>query len=854
MLVHRMVKNVKDSKVLAKVKMKDGEEYKGYKIEKTDKGYNVTSPERSFVSLYSNYMGGNSLEQVKADIDRRISKNLDSKVKDAGYVVARIGKYEIIEGSGPDGGSWFASAPGDKKKFNTEKEAREHASLSQDSKTKDELNVMQKERLNSLKRQLQQAKQTGGDKEHEKDLEEEIAELEAESKKTKDVYTKNRNMRFKIKGDKLPVGLKKSKDGGPGSGIKGHTTAQEESEKSHTATSTIEESKEKFKKEFERLDEEFDRQYDKIRENDPHREKKRDALRTLFQEKTSRLDDQRISEQQALKGKSAPSLKTLASKNAARAVLKQAGFISNKEDSMSHDYKILLGGRKINALDPENANDMQNHLKKNKIPFLRKGNFFIFSDNAVKDSKIKVKDTIGNLKSLSDDELMELASKIERKDNSENADQNKMDLRRINEELRSRGFKVKDSKIKVKDSIKSRFNFKKTKDEWMTSAERAEFMEKYNKEMDIAIKNGNSAEIMRLKRLLEKAIQEGKIKDEDNIKSKIIAFFKANPNPDDEKIHAFAEEQGINPHELETNIYALLSEKLTNDSYDNPEWGEASSEMDQLEKQIREAKNKGYTGEANSLQSKLDKLKASANKKYGIGGMRIDSSSASYVISDGPFQTYSTANTEEEALREYKKNIPKGSYKNVKIKPVGVAGSQWKAVKLTYDADDKFFDIRNIEKETIENNNFRKVLFTGNNIQLVLMSLLPNEDIGMEVHKDVDQFFRIDEGNGQLDIQGEGKSAIEDGTSIVIKAGTYHNIIAGDKGLKLYTVYAPPNHPPDRIQKTKAEAVEAKDEGVPSKLEKQGHSEKSAQKIAAYIGRKKYGKEAFQKMAAAGKK
>lgn len=127
--------------------------------------------------------------------------------------------------------------------------------------------------------------------------------------------------------------------------------------------------------------------------------------------------------------------------------------------------------------------------------------------------------------------------------------------------------------------------------------------------------------------------------------------------------------------------------------------------------------------------------------------------------------------------------------------------------------DDKSFDIRNIEKETIENDNFRKVLFTGNNLQLVLMSLLPNEDVGMEVHPNVDQFFRIDEGNGQLDIKGEGKSAIENGTSIVVKAGTYHNIIAGNKGLKLYTVYAPPNYPPDRVQKTKAEAMAAEAKG-----------------------------------------
>jgi mannose-6-phosphate isomerase-like protein (cupin superfamily)/uncharacterized protein YegP (UPF0339 family) len=145
-----------------------------------------------------------------------------------------------------------------------------------------------------------------------------------------------------------------------------------------------------------------------------------------------------------------------------------------------------------------------------------------------------------------------------------------------------------------------------------------------------------------------------------------------------------------------------------------------------------------------------------------------------------------------------------------KVKDVLKEGSSQASKEVgTNDADDKSFDIRNIEKETIENDNFRKVLFTGNNLQLVLMSLLPNEDIGMEVHPNVDQFFRIDEGNGQLDIKGEGKSAIENGTSIVVKAGTYHNIIAGNKGLKLYTVYAPPNYPPDRVQKTKAEAMAA---------------------------------------------
>jgi mannose-6-phosphate isomerase-like protein (cupin superfamily) len=120
------------------------------------------------------------------------------------------------------------------------------------------------------------------------------------------------------------------------------------------------------------------------------------------------------------------------------------------------------------------------------------------------------------------------------------------------------------------------------------------------------------------------------------------------------------------------------------------------------------------------------------------------------------------------------------------------------------------YDVRNIEQETIANDFFRKVIFTGDNLQLVLMSLLPNEDIGMEVHEGIDQFFRIEEGDGHIEVKDEGKTVVNKGVSIVVRHGTYHNIIAGGNGLKLYTVYAPPNHPPDREQKTKAEAVAEK--------------------------------------------
>jgi len=149
----------------------------------------------------------------------------------------------------------------------------------------------------------------------------------------------------------------------------------------------------------------------------------------------------------------------------------------------------------------------------------------------------------------------------------------------------------------------------------------------------------------------------------------------------------------------------------------------------------------------------------------------------------------------------------------VKVKSVSASFSGG----LNKDAYESF-DTRNIEEETIKNNAFRRVVFTGNTLQLVLMSLLPNEDIGMEVHDNVDQFFRIEKGEGLLEIEGQGSQPVKDGFSILITAGTKHNVKnIGSEPLKLYTIYGPPNHPADRVQKTKAEAMAAekvtKDEG-----------------------------------------
>lgn len=113
----------------------------------------------------------------------------------------------------------------------------------------------------------------------------------------------------------------------------------------------------------------------------------------------------------------------------------------------------------------------------------------------------------------------------------------------------------------------------------------------------------------------------------------------------------------------------------------------------------------------------------------------------------------------------------------------------------------------NIENDTMNNNDYRRVIFTGNNSQLVLMSLKPREEIGMEIHNNVDQFFRIEHGKGKLYIGKNNETSydLSDGSGILVPSGTWHNIIntSNDITLKLYTIYSPPNHPKDRIQHEK---------------------------------------------------
>jgi mannose-6-phosphate isomerase-like protein (cupin superfamily) len=119
----------------------------------------------------------------------------------------------------------------------------------------------------------------------------------------------------------------------------------------------------------------------------------------------------------------------------------------------------------------------------------------------------------------------------------------------------------------------------------------------------------------------------------------------------------------------------------------------------------------------------------------------------------------------------------------------------------------------NIEKLALENSYFRQVLFTGKHAQLVVMSLKPLEEIGMEVHETVDQFFRFEKGEGKVVMNGE-ESTVANGSAVIVPAGTNHNIIntSQTEDLKLYTIYSPPNHPEGTIHKTKEEAMAAEEE------------------------------------------
>ena len=121
--------------------------------------------------------------------------------------------------------------------------------------------------------------------------------------------------------------------------------------------------------------------------------------------------------------------------------------------------------------------------------------------------------------------------------------------------------------------------------------------------------------------------------------------------------------------------------------------------------------------------------------------------------------------------------------------------------------------VADMEKETRKNTDFRRVLYTGRFSQLVLMKLAPGEEIGEEVHDTVDQFFRFEEGEGMVIIDGV-KLRVQDGSGVIVPSGARHNVLntSSKKDLKLYTIYSPPEHQDKVVRHTKADALKQPEE------------------------------------------
>jgi mannose-6-phosphate isomerase-like protein (cupin superfamily) len=114
--------------------------------------------------------------------------------------------------------------------------------------------------------------------------------------------------------------------------------------------------------------------------------------------------------------------------------------------------------------------------------------------------------------------------------------------------------------------------------------------------------------------------------------------------------------------------------------------------------------------------------------------------------------------------------------------------------------------VADIEKLTEDNTDFRRVLYTGKHVQLVLMSLKPGEEIGAEVHEDRDQFFRVEQGSGEVHIDG-ARTSVKSDDAIIVPAGARHNVVnTGSEPLQLYTLYGPPEHKDGTVHVTKADA------------------------------------------------
>jgi len=204
-------------------------------------------------------------------------------------------------------------------------------------------------------------------------------------------------------------------------------------------------------------------------------------------------------------------------------------------------------------------------------------------------------------------------------------------------------------------------------------------------------------------------------------------------------------------------------------------------------------------------------------KKKGLKKMIIFNLKQHAKKKDNPF-AICTESVGRENKDKYERCV-------MDIKKKNKITAQTKSKSLKPENNKKGYSI-DIEKETLDNNNFRKVLYTAENTQLVLMSLKPKEDIGEEVHHGIDQFFRIEKGTGKVIINGK-EHKITDGSSVVVPAGAKHNLINNGKDdLKLYSLYSPPHHAEGTTHKTKEDA-EKDDEHFEKKKEKKAFNLKN---------------------------
>jgi mannose-6-phosphate isomerase-like protein (cupin superfamily) len=176
------------------------------------------------------------------------------------------------------------------------------------------------------------------------------------------------------------------------------------------------------------------------------------------------------------------------------------------------------------------------------------------------------------------------------------------------------------------------------------------------------------------------------------------------------------------------------------------------------------------------------------NKTHPNLGIRSSLALALALVTWAPVQAQSAEPAAEKTTMPNKMAEPRQAIKKLNEKGVTMKGY-----------------VQDIESLAVKNNDFRRVLYTAENCQLVLMALKPKEELGAEVHK-LDQFFRVEEGSGEVVLDGV-RTAIRAGFAVVVPAGTNHNIInTGSVSLKLYTIYAPPNHRDGVVHHTRADA------------------------------------------------